>query len=860
MVQRQLRGFVVLLGLAVAQGMAVAADAARPPQAEDEVLAEVVVTARLSETATRFGEKRATEAFSEIVSGAALERSTLQSASDLIKDVSGVSVSKGANGSSSVSVRGIDQRMLRITVDGQRQGGTGNPLDSIPPEIVQSLEVTKTFTPDMEADAVGGVININTGGIVIPKAYVQGRHQLVANTLAPRPGSRNSLTVAQPFMLRAAEAPDASVLATVSFDDLYARRERFSTLREWTPLVSPGPGSSAGSLVPTLTLPLIEGTLEHRQRSGLLLNADARLDDLVLFLRSNFSRDRAHRQRRFVDTNPAQGTVQQLTPDAGAFSGVALSRRAQDQTTVRDAQNLSLGLKLTQGTRDIDATFAFGATQDGEPQTRETGFLSDRTYRVAYDLTGSPRLPRFTTTDEVDPSDLQGAGAPGRYHLDFLTLTQVSVRDEDGSFKLNLRINREDGAAYVKVGGKLQRRRRTADTTRDVYDAGTQALALSQVLAQQVLVLDTLGYAIGPVPDVGAVAALQRPGSALFAPNVTQSLINSGSGDTSVTEDLWALYAMGKWIHRPWTLLGGVRVEGTHVSARGRQMQFDSTGSFAGFSDAAAASDYLEVLPGLHLRFEPRAGLLYRASITRSMSRPAGADLAPYRTLSFVDHRSRIGTPALKPYLSTNFDLSLDAYDEDYGLLSAAVFFKKIDHFITDAQSPVNVGSLGQFIEFRRINGEAARSLGGELSWQGPSWSLPRESGRANAEASYNFNHGEAHHPTRPGETFPLPRQVDHQANLRLHGTHDALTVDLGVSYRSGWWEDMIAPGLDNYIAGAWDAELSGAYRLHGDLRITAGVSNMLNRPSWHYAGIPTRLNDWQRSGIDVNVGLQWKR
>lgn len=156
-------------------------------------------------------------------------------------------------------------------------------------EIVQSLEVTKSFMPDMEADAVGGVININTGGTVIKDAYTQGRHQIIYNTLAPQPGTRNSLTIGQPFRLFAEER-NASLLATASFDDQRAARERISALREWTPQISPGPAPYAGSEIPALTLPLIESTLEHRQRSGVVVNSDARFDSGSFFWRSNFSR------------------------------------------------------------------------------------------------------------------------------------------------------------------------------------------------------------------------------------------------------------------------------------------------------------------------------------------------------------------------------------------------------------------------------------------------------------------------------------------------------------------------------------------------------------------------------------------
>ena len=136
---------------------------------------------------------------------------------------------------------------------------------------------------------------------------------------------------------------------------------------------------------------------------------------------------------------------------------------------------------------------------------------------------------------------------------------------------------------------------------------------------------------------------------------------------------------------------------------------------------------------------------------------------------------------------------------------------------------------------------------------------MPGGLGKATVEANYSFNHGEAHHPGRPNETFPLPRQVDHQANVRFRAEHGHLSVDASVRYRTGWWEDLIAAGFDNYIVPAWDAELSLSYKVGKNSRITAGVTNLVNQPIRHYAGVISRMNDYQRSGLDFSASMQWK-
>lgn len=855
---RRLQAYALLLcpALAVAQTPAAQTTTATPDSDAVE-LEEVHITASGSEALTRFGARAAADTVTDVVSEATLRNPNAQTTADYIKDVSGVSVSKGANGTSTVSMRGIDQRLLKVTVDGQRQGGSGNALDAIPAEIVQSMEVTKTFTPDMEADAVGGVISINTGGTVLRAATLQGRHQLAWNTLAPHAGTRNSLTAGRPFSLHS-DADNASVLATVGFNDLYAKRERISDLREWTAQVSPGPAPYTGQLLPTLTLPLLENTREHPQRSNAVLNADARFGESTLYWRSNWTHDWTRRSRAYVDTNPAAGVIRSLTPTSGSFSQVTLSRRSQLQENVRDALTASLGGKVVLARAELDAQLGYTRTHEREPDTLDAGFLSDHRYRVSYDIS-DPFRPQFTELDETVSGDSTSRLDPARYHFNYLYETRSDSDEQDGSLKWNLKLPLAAMGDYLKFGGKLQQRHVRADADRDVWAAGPAALPLSG-LTTLAAPLQTLDYSFDPVPDAAAVRGRVLAQPLGFTRDATQTAINTVAGDWTTREDLWALYGMGrKRLESGLVVLGGVRVEGTTLHARANPMRLDAAGALAGFDVANAAVSYVEVLPGLHLRYEPAQGLLYRASITRSMSRPGSADLAPYRTLSFFDHRGRAGTPTLQPYLATNVDLSVDRYTEHSGLLSAAVFYKKIDHFIADTQQPEQVGNLGTFIIFRRINGDAAWSSGLELSWQSPNLTLPAGLGRGALTVNYSFNHGEAHQPMRPGEVFPLPRQVAHQASTHFTVTRGALTLDANVSYRSGWWEDLIARDLDNFITSAWDAELSGSVAFGKSGRVTFGASNLLNRPTRHYAGTPARFNDWQLNGIDYTAGVQWK-
>jgi hypothetical protein len=164
--------------------------------------------------------------------------------------------------------------------------------------------------------------------------------------------------------------------------------------------------------------------------------------------------------------------VQSLTPVFGVFSGVPLSRRSQDQIAQREAFNVSFGGKSRIGAAELDGTLAYALTEENEPHTLETGFLSNDTYRVSYDLARDAYAPIYALVDETDPTDTSSASEPAYYRLSYLTVTHSDIEEQDASAKLNLQMDLQNGSNYLKFGAKVQRRRRTADIDRDLFDAG----------------------------------------------------------------------------------------------------------------------------------------------------------------------------------------------------------------------------------------------------------------------------------------------------------------------------------------------------------------------------------------------------
>ena len=90
-----------------------------------------------------------------------------RNAAETTQRVAGVSITKDQGEGRYVSVRGTEARLNAMMIDGERIPSP-DPLlrqvavDVVPSELLQTIEVSKTLTPDMDADSIGGSVNLVT--------------------------------------------------------------------------------------------------------------------------------------------------------------------------------------------------------------------------------------------------------------------------------------------------------------------------------------------------------------------------------------------------------------------------------------------------------------------------------------------------------------------------------------------------------------------------------------------------------------------------------------------------------------------------------------------------------------------------
>lgn len=131
-------------------------------------LAEVRVKGRRSTESDRNARlhEKNSSALVNVVSAEAIRKSPDLNVADIVQRVSGVSLDRGSDSKDEfLIIRGLGSRYNNTLINGisipsPDDKSRSVPLDIIPADLVANLVVSKTLTPDMEGDAIGGTVDV----------------------------------------------------------------------------------------------------------------------------------------------------------------------------------------------------------------------------------------------------------------------------------------------------------------------------------------------------------------------------------------------------------------------------------------------------------------------------------------------------------------------------------------------------------------------------------------------------------------------------------------------------------------------------------------------------------------------------
>ncbi|MDC0601661.1 TonB-dependent receptor [Aliiglaciecola sp.] len=172
-----------------------------------------------------------------------------------------------------------------------------------------------------------------------------------------------------------------------------------------------------------------------------------------------------------------------------------------------------------------------------------------------------------------------------------------------------------------------------------------------------------------------------------------------------ISEEVTSFYVdvllEGELGEMPWTAQIGGRYSKTDTSVDGLEriladvVATSDTTLFAnvfagGTSPVTEASSYNDFLPSVNLKLEVVDDMLVRFAFYDSLTRPTLSQLTPVTNIGEPRVQNLVasgGNAALKPFKSTNYDISYEWYYGDASFVSFAYFNKSVEDFITIAPS-----------------------------------------------------------------------------------------------------------------------------------------------------------------------------
>ncbi len=341
-----------------------------------------------------------------------------------------------------------------------------------------------------------------------------------------------------------------------------------------------------------------------------------------------------------------------------------------------------------------------------------------------------------------------------------------------------------------------------------------------------------------------------------------------------VDETTTALYAMTNFgfdLGRvPVTLNAGARYIDTSVTSFGYHPVQNPDGS-TGYTDAPISmdGDYSDVLPSLNLTAELADGLLLRAAASETLIRPAMTDIAYKRTASWSSYRFTDGNPGLKPTYADQWEVGLEKYLANGGLLAASYFRKKIDGVVINALTGVvadvpvynangTLNGIYDFDVYQPVNAAGSYEVDGvELIAQLPLSTLHSALEGFGINANYTLLDSSLAGESALGIQTPMPGLAERTWNLTAYYENPRFDARVSYNHKSEYVESIGYNMYPIYRDAYGQLDVSIGVRLADNLKLSLKGINLTDEATTGYTMDPAFPTMYELSGRRISLGLR---
>ena len=797
--------------------------------AAEQVLEEVKVVGTRGSLMSAAGKQADADALISVVDSDAMGDFPDTTAAEAVRRLSGISIENDQGEGRYVTIRGLSSDLNAFAVNGASmvapENGRSVLLDGVPTELLESITVSKSLTPDQDADSLGGRIEFRTKNPsdlrdTLVKFKVDTTYnEQVKSAASPRLSFNYGTRVSDQF---------AHVIGLT-----YSEKEIVTYNNET------GYGwDSNGFMDDDYEMRYYDIT---RNRMGLTYDADYLVSDVTRVYGSLFWNQYTDEELRWKDEYGKIDRIEDLT------NGLVSSRIRHDaETRVREETrtiwSANLGFETLAGEWAIDAQVSYSFAEEDDTDNADVTFRNyDKDLGGTFDWS-NPTRPVVTALDPTlrDPDSLE--------------FDEIEFEDsisQDSEVAISLNFEREVGNQVVKFGGKYRSREKDRDNNLAFYsfDGATMADFDPQTLAW---------------PWAGQTFSQQASPSMVYALQSNRSQLTFEGDETFVEdfvtqEDIFAVYAMTTMDLGSARLVLGARYENTSMESEA----FDQDGAAT-----SASKDHSFFAPSVTLKYALSDTVSLRAAAWRALSRPGFTQSAPILELDIngEDVSGKYGNPDLEPYEATNLDLALEYYDGGFNYASFGVFRKDVDNAIyptIQKEALINGISFNDGVE-TYINADQSKLTGLEASVQ-----FGMENGlffSANVthmldnESTFAFEDTSAF-------TTPFRKLADDAANLSVGYDKGPWDVRLALNYRSSYLDyladeegaiDSVSADNSRFTDDHTQWDLTAKYKINKQLTVKFEAINIGDEPEFYYWGSASRLSQYDEYGTSYTLGMTY--
>ncbi|MAZ86699.1 MAG: TonB-dependent receptor [Cellvibrionaceae bacterium] len=866
----------------------------------EEIIEEVSVTGIRGSLKRAMDVKRDAVGVVDAIAAEDIGKFPDQNVAESLQRIPGVSIDRSGGEGQYVTVRGLGPQFNTVLVNG-RQVATENEgrefsFDTLAAELISGADIYKSPTAAMQEGSIGATINVKTARPLDLDGFTAaGSIKEVYDDLTGEASPNYSGLISNRF------ADDTiGVLLSLSHQEREAQNNIIETryYRPGQDLTTQN-GKTFNDVYIPQNYDVMVDEQERERTSGTVVLQFAPNDDLTITADAMYSKFEVDSETHalghwFTDSNiidaevGANNTISYL--DSANTGATDFIRRSYS----RDTETKGFGLNVEWQVNDtLSANIDF-ATSEAEDKSGGKIPFTVIGYNNAYqwDARGDDQ---GSISIDGGQAALLNASA-GRAHYN--ERNGWDREDELTEFKIDMEWTPDSQTLKsVKYGAYYQDR--TKDNQRKfASDCGFYCGYGTDVPDELLSVYNADDFFSG-VPDqwltydpeayfdylaTGGVAALQAASDALgenrdiAAEYAALGIDNpsTAADKFKVEEEILSFYLdmtfEGEIVDLPWQLNLGVRYTQTDSKLGGFTTELSDLTAIPGDpsdlnevydedgTDVSASNDYTNVLPSMNLRLDLRDDMLVRFGFSKTLTRPTMDSLVP-ATVITVSRPDTLaangGNPDLKPFVSTNLDLSYEWYYAEGSYFSAAVFTKEVDDFISGqvGTETYNLDSGDyDFSVLRPQNGEEATIDGLELAWTHV-W----DSGFG-IQANATFVDSDAEvDPSDPSKSFGLEGLGDSQ-NIVVFYEKGPLQARIAYNNRDDFLQNVVNPrgGTEPLFTeeySQWDA--SASYDITDQLTIFLEGVNITNEETRRHGRFSNQLISLEENGARYALGIR---